>query len=1110
MLTPEQGTSGPPTNRGRTTVLSKHGTTHPERFVRGVPKPKPLPEAVWINPPTTPLSTQEIALLINPVECPIVVDRFRHGPAQNEATYRKLRLACESLLTDVVARHAIRRWGPAGLNPLVPSSAADDDAVRPLLAELAGQGAMPLQSWGDAARALWRGKKQRAQAVIRRLSARKGSIEARRYRFVIPTITWAPKALQPTLSLLCPRLERQLDPRTHPDIVRLLSDQKTAGFWEDFITFDEDDALSRMTEDGNQYFGGIANREREFAEPLIAISYLDLINQALDEKKLDKTREKKLIESLKLPDRQGRATSIPDCYTSAPLPSDIPGLRLPPILHDDVAIHPLFRRKTWRRPKYTMARFLEGDTIGAADEDTRRRFWRWLRKNQRHVARRERPKLADLSIWPDQNGDLCRIPDLCDPRSRRVGTILANSIHRPNEEVRRSKLVSIGSRARTSIRRIPTGDEVGRWIETRMADFTLGETPGPTTVTKLRRFEADLAILLKDKAIARLLHRTEVSLPALAQDGSMQSREELVVPGRANDRLALPARILLRDRQRGAILNKLSPALTEPTAAMLLDTFAEDCSNFSSLHSRLEKFLGVTKPEGDERSQLAEMAILPVNDQPHPPSALAFTRPGGDYWGNAWKIRISGQGLSQEDQRRYRQVGVTSASPKKAETSRAFLEWLSTQDQAVLECHIPCVLRHVLHGFGPSDWSENFTDTCFIPVRGQTGLALVSLRTAQSSPVYLDDAGDIGGEIIRKDSRIFLAIDRVSEVTEPISEPLRKLGVRSLREHLKEPEQVTGTGNPVNADENILVRFRELRSSQFRRTFLKRINALDVDVSLVRRDWHHRLSQIQEIRFADEVRAYYRFYRKLYEIEADAGFDPDSCIFWIRRHLGVGDSRIYESLAKQLVFKPTARRIDLYALKAVVQMSVDHPSLGRPDGSGSESIEDDVAGDYTSHGDEHDEEGVDADPGEAIFGHSPFEPDQARNTPHPRPISSKSAASPRQRDGWRRARRSHEDQEDSRPAPQLEKDHVESLKRDHYASHCQMCLCKRAPRTLAPAGSYIEWEEVRRRVVEAHHVDLKSAGGARHAGNLLLLCKLHHDNFGRRCTGSGFLDKSAA
>ena len=63
-----------------------------------------------------------------------------------------------------------------------------------------------------------------------------------------------------------------------------------------------------------------------------------------------------------------------------------------------------------------------------------------------------------------------------------------------------------------------------------------------------------------------------------------------------------------------------------------------------------------------------------------------------------------------------------------------------------------------------------------------------------------------------------------------------------------------------------------------------------------------------------------------------------------------------------------------------------------------------------------------------------------------------------------------------------------------------MCLCKRPPQELAPVGSYIEWEEVRRHVVEAHHVDLKSAGGARHAGNLILLCKLHHDNYGRRLT----------
>ena len=28
-------------------------TRHPERFVRGIPQPDPLPQAVWINPPVT-------------------------------------------------------------------------------------------------------------------------------------------------------------------------------------------------------------------------------------------------------------------------------------------------------------------------------------------------------------------------------------------------------------------------------------------------------------------------------------------------------------------------------------------------------------------------------------------------------------------------------------------------------------------------------------------------------------------------------------------------------------------------------------------------------------------------------------------------------------------------------------------------------------------------------------------------------------------------------------------------------------------------------------------------------------------------------------------------
>jgi len=56
MLTPETVHSGRAsaiiTERQRT--LEAAFAAHPERFVRGIPKSRPLPEAVWINPPTTP------------------------------------------------------------------------------------------------------------------------------------------------------------------------------------------------------------------------------------------------------------------------------------------------------------------------------------------------------------------------------------------------------------------------------------------------------------------------------------------------------------------------------------------------------------------------------------------------------------------------------------------------------------------------------------------------------------------------------------------------------------------------------------------------------------------------------------------------------------------------------------------------------------------------------------------------------------------------------------------------------------------------------------------------------------------------------------------------
>ena len=134
------------------------------------------------------------------------------------------------------------------------------------------------------------------------------------------------------------------------------------------------------------------------------------------------------------------------------------------------------------------------------------------------------------------------------------------------------------------------------------------------------------------------------------------------------------------------------------------------------------------------------------------------------------------------------------------------------------------------------------------------------------------------------------------------------------------------------------------------------------------------------------------------------------------------------------------------------------------------------------------------EPGEATRGHSPFVPDPIRNVPKPQPVPDRPAGQQRPR---KRLVEHTRGKPEPDPQPELEKEQVGNLKQQ-YASHCQMCLCERVPSELAPPNSYVQWEEVRRSVIHGHHVDPKSGGGARHAGNIILLCKFHHDNVGRR------------
>ena len=83
-----------------------------------------------------------------------------------------------------------------------------------------------------------------------------------------------------------------------------------------------------------------------------------------------------------------------------------------------------------------------------------------------------------------------------------------------------------------------------------------------------------------------------------------------------------------------------------------------------------------------------------------------------------------------------------------------------------------------------------------------------------------------------------------------------------------------------------------------------------------------------------------------------------------------------------------------------------------------------------------------------------------------------------------------------RKRPKVEEIQIADLKQKHYAWHCQICLTERTTTQLAPVNSYVEIQENRSRVIRAHHPDQVHARGARHAGNILILCNHHHRYLG--------------
>ena len=1024
---------------------------------------------------------------------PIISDRERHGPAHNEESNAELRQHCEKLLVDVMAKWALPKWGPEAMNLLIPTG-NDATVVRRLLGALIKKRSIPAVDWKDVVKRLVKGKHKKAVILLGKQFGRRNARQSRQYQFVIPTRD--KKSIDDNLAIVCPPSERQLDPRVDNSIISLLSDEKTEGWCKTFITFDKNDAFNRLTANKNDYFSLSIALDEELKVPLIAKAYLDIIADSLDEKKFDSDKEDEIQAALLLPDTAGKVKSFKDLHTSAPLPLDIPGLQLPPILDPQLAQHRLLKRQSWRRHKYTMAKFLQEGELHNADEKTRHQFWLWLIKNKKDVNRQDRSKLADLPIWPDTRDKLRKLEELCEPRIPAVTEALGQTICRPHAQIHQSGLTT--NKGKTSIRTLPNPEELMEWLNQKLPKFPIDEVADATIKIELDQFEADLATLLKNRDIGKKLGEISFNLPALAKDNFIRIRKQLLSPNKDIALLALPGRFVLASSKRIEILDKLLASLSEPTPEMMIAAFSEGHTNYQALQARLKKFIELTEEDDTHRQQILEIPIIPVKGRGHAPKELAIKGAKVDYWQN-WKTKIPAKGLSQNDQKRYLDIGVTSAAPT-PETSRAFFSWLADQDKEIIESHMQCVLRHILHQNGPARWAHLFKDIPAIPVRSANDIRLVSLRTATNkrNPVFLPDWNKFADKIMEVDPTVFFAIDSIKEIPQPASKQYQDLDILSLRTHIGEPVRVTAAGDISNASDDIKRRLTRLRSSQFRKDFKKSLNELDIKFDQVRDDWFDQISKINEIRTAKNVVAYYRFHNKTYDFPIDAGFDRESRIFWIREAQNTERRHFFDAIADQLIFKTSAPRVYYTSLERVLDVEIrdqNFPSLTTS--SDEEGAQENVSDD------EDIEDSEERETGEAVLGHAPFEPNPKRNIPNPAPLQNSVPPLMSNRPSGRSSHQGNM-QHVGDQVPDLEKQHIEELKLKHYASHCQMCLGgEREPSALAPLGSYVEWQEVRKKIVEAHHVDLISGGGARHGGNLILLCKLHHDNFGRRLTREG-------
>lgn len=885
---------------------------------------------------------------------------------------------------------------------------------------------------------------------------------------LVPAYTSTPETWSRKLAAVCPVGAAILDPRTPARIVGLLGNQHLPSWGDDHRRFDETDVIDRLRRQDAKYFPWPSEAEwrKSIGVGTAAAAHLDALHPALASAEPAK---RVAATGVFLPDTYGTLHPFEQLKRGVSLPVGLLDVDPPPSLHPAIKDHPVFRLQGWIPESFGFSDLLASGEIGSLSLAARRRFLSWLAANPAEPGRDDWPALKGLPIWASTTDELVSFDQLCRPRDSRVAGVMGRRLLRPGREVLRICKAVDSSRTRLRVRDEPSADEVDAHYRDCLATFDCGDVLPPDERSRFHAFEAELLAFGVEGRMASALRRLRPDAKALDQEGRLRPVDALVRATQDVEKLALAPGVLL-DRP-SVELDRTLPPLAAPSWEIVAAALRADPANTPALLARLR---AISRAAGDMmRDAVEDIACIPHAGRLLAPRELAFKGNAGDYWGR-WKTVISGKSLPDDVQDLYRDAGVIRSFPE-PRTSRAFFEWLSSQEPTVVAEHVPQVVRHIAHGRAVTSWWLTPPEVAAIPVEVANGAALLTVSQAAKRAV-VDDFPRLAEEMRAAAAAppILLAIDAARTSTAPIADELRAIGVPGLRSVASGPHGVR-FHREAAAPQQLARLLGALRSDTTAKQLRKQLKEFDVRADILEPRWQHKLAAVHGVRVGVGLRAEYRVRRRSYYLQVPWAVVTEAGEFWLEDGADL-EAAFYGAVA-DLIFTERHRYLPL-VLRAALEVRVHE--FHQPQAAAADE-EDEQDPDNAPSSD-------DDGPGESTNRHPGGEPDLSKNKPSPGPLWTGGSGKVRPRSPSA-----------TPPRPQVVDEDVQrrQLKEDHYAWHCQVALATAGPSELSPAGSYAEFQENRQKMVEAHHPDKVTAGGARNAGNLLILSHLNHDRYGR-------------